>query len=183
MPLPKWELAAGGAAICTMCGSDNHARVFPAAIGSELPARAETAVEGEAVCFDHPAKRAVESCSQCGRFVCQLCAVEFAQEIWCPACVAAGAGRAKTVKAVTSRTLYDSIVLILPLASLIVWPLTIFAAPAALVLGILKWRQPIGLVRRNRWRMVLGMTISAAEIGAWIWGIIYLVSMANMRRL
>ncbi len=183
MPLPKWELAASGTAICTMCGSDNRVRVFPSVLGSEMPAHAEAALEGEGACFDHPAKRAVASCSQCGRFVCQLCAVEFGREIWCPSCVAAGAGRAKAVKAVTSRTLYDSIVLILPLASLVLWPFTIFAAPAAFVLGILKWRQPISLVRRNRWRMALGMTISAAEIAAWVWGIIYFLSMSNMRRL
>jgi hypothetical protein len=181
MPLPKWELARGGAAVCTMCGSGNRVHIFPAALGSAAPGRAETALEGEAACFDHPGKRAVASCSQCGRFVCLLCSVEFGKETWCPSCVAAGAGRARQVKAVTSRNLYDSTVLVLPLASLLVWPFTMIAAPAALVLGILKWREPISLVRRNRWRMALGLVISAAEIVAWAWGIAYFLTAVKMR--
>jgi hypothetical protein len=180
-PLPKWELAKGGTAVCTMCGSDNRVSVFPAALGSELQGRAETAIEGEAACYDHPGKRAVSSCSQCGRFVCRLCSVRFGDETWCPTCVAAGAGRARHAKAITSRNLYDSMVLVLPLASLLIWPFTIIAAPAALVLGFMKWREPISLVRRNRWRLVLGMAISAAEIAAWVWGIAYFLTAVKMR--
>jgi hypothetical protein len=180
MPLPRWELAAG-TAICTACGSENRVLVFPAALTAALAERAEIALQGEGVCYDHPGKRAVSSCTQCGRFVCQLCSVEFAGETWCPSCVAAGAGRAKEFKAITSRNLYDSIVLILPLATLLLWPLTIFAAPAALVMGILKWREPLSLVRRNRWRMALGMAIAAAEIAGWIWGIAYFLAAAKTR--
>jgi hypothetical protein len=181
MPLPRWELAKGGTAVCTMCGSGNRVRVFPAALGAEPQGRAEKAVEGEAACFDHAGSRAVSSCSQCGRFVCQLCSVEFAGETWCPSCVAAGAGRAKQAKAITSRNLYDSMVLVLPLASLLLWPLTLFAAPAALVMGIMKWREPLSLVRRNRWRMGLGMAIAAGEIAAWVWGIAYFLTVVKAR--
>ncbi len=180
MPLPRWELAKGEAT-CTTCGSGNRVRVFPAALGAEAQDRAETALEGEAACFDHPGKRAVSSCTQCGRFVCQLCAVAFGGETWCPSCVAAGAGRAKQAKAITSRNLYDSMVLVLPLASLLLWPLTLFAAPAALALGVMKWREPVSLVRRNRWRMALGMAISTLEIGAWVWGIAYFFTVVKAR--
>src|SRR5579864_98440 len=128
MPLPKWELATGQDAICTQCGSPNTVWVFPATFTRQnAPTLPEGAAEGEAACFDHPNKKAVAACQQCGRFVCQLCAVQFGAETWCPSCVAAGAGQAKVARAETSRTLYDSIAFTLPLASILLWPLTIVA--------------------------------------------------------
>src|SRR5687767_1613655 len=109
MPLPKWELANAAVATCTQCGSENQVRVFPAILQTTAVAsRAETALEGEAACFDHPFKRALAACRQCGRFVCGICAVEFAGETWCPSCVATGAGKAREAKLQPSRTLYDS---------------------------------------------------------------------------
>ena len=177
MPLPKWELANSDVATCTLCGSDNRARVFPALFAANTgPVQTQTALEGEAACFDHPAKRAVAACQQCGRFVCQLCSVEFGDGVWCPSCVASGAGKAKPAKLETSRALYDSTALVLPLASLALYPLTIVAAPASLVLSIMKWRQPISLVRRNRWRFVLAILISLTEILLWTQVIVYLAT-------
>ena len=174
--LPKWELEAGQVAICTACGAENQVRVFPALLHSGTPAQSEAALAGEAACFDHPFKRATAACAQCGRFVCGICAVEFAGETWCPSCVAAGAGQAREAKMETSRTLYDSIVLTLPLASLLMWPLTFATAPAAFVLGIITWKRPLSMVRRNRWRTVLGMAIAIVESGAWVVGVAYLIA-------
>jgi hypothetical protein len=176
MSLPEWELAAAGSAVCTACGSHNHVRAFPALLRPREEARPETAIEGEAACFDHPAKRAVAACSQCGRFLCRLCAVSFGEQTWCPGCVAAGAGKANAARLDTSRNLYDSIALILPLASLVLWPFTIVAAPASVVLALMKWNEPLSLVRRNHWRMVAAILISLGMIGLWGWGILYLVT-------
>jgi|RhiMethySRZTD1v2_1073278.scaffolds.fasta_scaffold89381_4 hypothetical protein len=180
MPLPKWELARGNHAVCTSCGSENEVRVFPAIMQLAAgPAHSEAAIEGEAACFDHPMKRAVASCRQCGRFVCAVCSVEFGGEVWCPSCVAAGAGQAREAKLETSRMLWDSIVLTLPLASLLMWPFTIGTAPAAVVLAITKRKQPLSLVRRSRWRFVAGAILGAVETAAWGFGIAYLISRAS----
>jgi hypothetical protein len=180
MPLPKWELATSDEAVCTLCGSRNTVRVFPAAFADRHdPALPEGAAEGEAACFDHPNKKAVAACQQCGRFVCQLCAVEFGAETWCPSCVAAGAGKAKSASTEAPRTLYDSIVLTLPLASLLLWPLTMVAAPAALALTLMKWRQPLSLVRRFRWRFLAGTAVAFVETGLWVWGLVYLATRAG----
>ncbi len=176
MPLPKWELATSDQAVCTLCGSSNTVRVFPAAFTQQSPALPESAAEGEAACFDHPAKKAVAACQQCGRFVCQLCAIEFGNETWCPRCVAAGAVAAKAANTETARTLYDSMALTLPLAALILWPLTIFAAPAALALSVMKWKQPLSIVRRFRWRFLVGGLLGVVETGLWAWGIVYLIA-------
>ncbi len=105
------------AAVCKMCGAANTARAFPALLAPRTVPQPEAALEGEAACFDHPAKRAVAACQQCGRFVCQLCAVDLSGATWCPSCVAAGAGRARAANPESWRTLYDSIALTLPLAT------------------------------------------------------------------
>ncbi len=166
MPLPKWELANSGTAVCTLCGSANTVRVFPAAFAAgNAPARAESALEGEAACFDHPSKRAVAACRQCGRFVCQLCSVEYGDETWCPSCVAAGAGQAKSARPETTRNLYDSIALLIHVAAVPLYPFMIITAPASLVVTGMKWRQPLSLVRRFRWRFLLAILLSLAEFG------------------
>jgi len=177
MPLPKWELAAGGDVHCTMCGSGNLVRVFPVVLASPhtLPS-ADAASEGEAACFDHPGRRALAACQQCGRYVCRLCSVEFGDSVWCPSCVAAGAGEARRAHPDTFRNLFDSTALILPLASLLVYPFTVIAAPASIVLSVMKWSQPLSLVRRSRWRFVAAILISLGEIAGWTVLIAYLVA-------
>lgn len=166
--LPEWELAAGGQATCGECSATNIVRAYPALLEQRQAVQAESAVEGEAACFDHPAKKAVAACQQCGRYVCQLCAVEFEGVVRCPACAAGGVAVPRNTQEVTRRTLYDSIALTIPLAALIMWPLTIIAAPASLVVSIAKWRQPLSLVRRSRWRFVLAILIDLAQIAFWI---------------
>ena len=136
-PLPKWELSGPPAAVCPECGASSIVRVFPALFyGASGPVSAEAAAEGEATCFDHPAKRAVASCSRCGRFVCQLCAVEFHDAVWCPACFTAGEYQAKAPAFENSRTLYDSTALTVALAPLLVWPFTAISAPIALFVAV-----------------------------------------------
>jgi len=72
--------------------------------------------------------------------------------------------------------LYDSMALILPLVSLLVYPLTLIAAPASLVLSTVAWSRPLSLVRPNRWRFVAAILISLTEICLWTLGIVYLLS-------
>jgi hypothetical protein len=180
MPLPKWELLNGDTATCTSCSSRNTVRLFPAALALGATARAETALVGEAACFDHPGKRAVSACQQCGRFVCQLCAVEFGAGVWCPSCVANSSGKARQANADTARMLYDTWALFIPFGLLVIWPLTILSAPAVGALAIMKWKQPISLVRRNRWRFGVGLAAAVVQGGLWLWLVWYLVAQARM---
>lgn len=179
MPLPDRALATGDLAACALCGARNQVRVFPAALRSAPLVRPEAALHGEAACFDHPGKRAVAACRHCGRFVCQLCSVEFGEEIWCPSCVTARAGKAEGANLETSRTLYDSIALTAPLVSLLMWPLTVITGPGAVVFSILKWRAPLSLVRRNRWRFVAAILIGLAEMAGWFLVIVTLLMRAR----
>lgn len=180
MPLPEWELAARQAA-CTSCGASNEARVFPAAFEPRTAVQPQPALEGDAACFDHPDKCAVAACQQCGRFVCRLCEVESGGGVWCPSCVAGRAGAAAGGNPENSRILFDSIALITPLIILLMWPLTAIAGPGAVALSIVKWKAPLSLVRRSRWRFVAAIVIGLAETGGWIWGIAYLLLLARAK--
>jgi hypothetical protein len=159
-------------------------RVFPALFYAPSgPVSTEAAAEGEATCFDHPGKRAVAACSRCGRFVCQLCAVEFKGAVWCPTCFSAGEFQAKTTTEragfENSCVLYDSTALIVAIAPLLLWPFTAISAPIALFIALRYWNRPLSLVRRWRWRSALAAAIALCEIGGWIWGIAYLVLKAR----
>jgi hypothetical protein len=184
MPLQTRQLAststAGtGTADCALCGAANQAWLLPAALTSAPLVHPEIALEGEATCYEHPDKRAIGACQRCGRFVCQFCSVEFGTEVLCPTCVTGGSVVAARLN--PSLTMFDSVALIIPLAALIIYPFTIVAAPASLVLSLLKWKQPISPVRPNRWRFVLAMIISLIMIGLWIWGITYFVALIAKR--
>ena len=174
-PLPVWELADGGMAACTNCGSRNTVRVFPALFAAPAGAAVpDNALEGEAACFDHPSNRAVAACHQCGRFVCQLCSVDFGGEVWCPTCVAAGRGQSKAVNMEPSRTLYDSLAMALPLLSLIFWPITLLTGPGTVVFSAIAWRRPLSVVRRSRWRFVVAILIGLLETAGWVLLAVYL---------
>jgi hypothetical protein len=179
MPLPKWELVSGSLATCPSCMSANTVRVFPAILHSGAPALPETAMAGEACCYDHPTKRAVAACAQCGRFICQLCSVDFGGGTWCPSCVAAGAGAAKEANAETGRTLYDTMVLLLPFATLVFWPLLVLTGPGTVILAAMKWKQPLSLVRRSRWRFVVGIAFGLSATAACVWMFIYLATVGK----
>jgi hypothetical protein len=78
-----------------------------------------------------------------------------------------------------SRTMYDTIALTIPFGLLVIWPLTILSAPAVIALAIMKWRQPISLVRRNRWRFAVGVSTAVLEGGLWVWLIFYWIAKAR----
>ena len=177
-PLPKWELRNGSAADCAACGTHNTVRLFPAALSQTQAAQADPALEGEAACFDHPGKRADAVCLHCGRFVCALCAVEVGSGLSCPSCLANPVAAQKT-DAGNARMLYDTWALFLPFGLLAIWPLTILSAPAVVALALMKWRAPLSLIRRNRWRFAAGLGVAIVQGGLWVWFLWYVVAKAR----
>lgn len=175
MPLPEWELARSETARCTSCWSVNTVRAFPAMFrDAAAPALPVAALDGEASCFDHPGKRAVAACNQCGRFVCELCQVDFGGQAWCPSCVAAGSGAARVANPDSSRVLYDSVALAIPILSFFVFfPITVLTAPGTIVFTLVKWKQPLSLVRSSRWRFLVASAIAAVQLTGWLWLLVY----------
>jgi hypothetical protein len=172
-----WELGSGDDAVCPYCGAESVVRVFPAMFHKQSGAVSSPAEEGEATCFDHATRRAAAHCTQCGRFVCQLCSVEFRGGVWCPHCFAAGFTKKASPDLQQGRTLYDSLAFTLALAPLLVWPFTIVTAPAAIFIAVFFWRKPISVVRKYRWRMLAAIILGVAQIAGWIWVILYLVNL------
>jgi hypothetical protein len=144
--------------------------VFPAALRPPGPSATgeRVAIEGEASCFYHPAKRAVVPCESCGRFLCAVCDVEMNGQHLCPACIESGKNKGRMQKLQNRRTLYDSLALAVALFPMIfVYP-TIITAPIVLYIAIRRWNAPSSVVPRSRWRMVLAVIIALLQIAGWV---------------
>jgi len=183
-PLSNDVLDAGSNAAhefrpCPFCGSETLVLAFPALFTpTSVPTAAEMAAGvGDATCFYHASKRAAAPCSQCGRFLCKLCSVEFSGAIWCPECFESGRTRKRVVNLENQRTLHDSIAL-----ALATWPVlfmfypAMVTAPAALFLSIVYWKRPSSIVRRQpKFRLVLAIIFSLIQIAAGIALIIFII--------
>jgi len=46
----------------------------------------------------------------------------------------------------------------------------------SVLLSILKWKAPLSLVRRTRWRFVVAILVGLAETAGWVVGVAYLLT-------
>jgi uncharacterized Zn finger protein (UPF0148 family) len=173
MPLPEWDLSAGEISTCPDCGSENKVKIFPAALRLTPSIESESAEEGDAACFDHPASRAIASCAQCGRFVCQLCAVELTGNTYCPSCISTGVSKVAGRNVSAARVAFDSIALSVALVPLLFFPITLFTGPVAVFLAVRYWKRPLVLMHANRWRFVAAIAIGLVEVGGLGWLMLY----------
>lgn len=169
MPLPASALNTGQFSECPFCSVPIQVEVFPALFNpSQTGSAGETIlVEGEASCFYHPQKRAAVPCAACGRFLCSLCDVDLNGQHICPVCLESGQKKGKLTELQNKRTLYDSAALSLALLPLLMWPLTVLTAPAAVITAIYAWNKPSSIVARTRLRIYLAIFFGLAEIGGW----------------
>lgn len=159
---------------CPRCQTDLEFVRFPALTAARTVVRSETATLGDdATCFFHATNRAEAVCSGCGRLVCAVCAVDFAGKCLCPSCIAARP-IAQQPDAIKSRLLWDSLALSLATLPLIMWPVTIVTAPAAIGLVIYGWNKPGSLVRGSRVRLVLALILGGAQVVGWTVGLVNL---------
>ena len=168
---------------CSACASPHETLVFPAFLERITAAVGEAvADETEASCFYHPAKKAVLTCENCGRFVCGLCEVELDGRHLCPQCLDSGKRKGKLASLETSRTLYDNIALALaayPMLFLFTIYFTFITAPASMFILFRYRKMPRSLVRPGRWRWWLALVVALLQIAAWIFGIAALVSLGR----
>ena len=175
--LKCWSLlpahaAREGTSTCASCGSVWSIDVFPALFDPPASLRKEELelADGEASCFHHATKRAVTSCSRCGRFLCALCSLELAGETWCATCLSTGASK-NTVQSLESRrVLWDSVALsiaLLPLVTLIGFYFFILTAPAAIFVALRYWKRPGSLLPRTKARFVWTIGVALVELGLW----------------
>jgi len=145
---------ASGWQHCPFCSERLQVRLWPVARQS---AAAMAAMPEQATCFFHPDKGFQACCQRCGRFVCALCDLQLGAEHVCPTCFERG--RTDTTiaggKSEWRRrdVLYDSIVLTIGYAWIVIWPLIIAAIPTAIILHVKFRKAPRSyLVPRSGWR-------------------------------
>ncbi|MEY2410511.1 MAG: hypothetical protein QOF48_3181 [Verrucomicrobiota bacterium] len=170
-PIPAEFCNLSEPAPCPSCRTSVLVQVFPAAFHETAAGQtAEPIVEaGTASCFYHQQKKAVTHCDVCGRFLCALCEVDIGGQHICPICLRPGKKKGKLASLDSSRTLWDSAALVLCLVPIIVWPVVIVTAPAAMTVAILSFYKPGSLVPRRRWRSILVLALSPLEILFWVW--------------
>lgn len=161
-PLPPDHFNTQQTESCPACGSRVQTVVFPAFYRQTAPAgNAEPLLaDSDAGCFYHPAKKAAVVCDACGRFLCALCNIDFAGRHLCPACLEQGGVKTETAALDNTRTLYDSMALMLALLSLVICYLGALTAPAALFLAIYHWKTPSSLLHRTKARHIAAILLS-----------------------
>ena len=155
---------------CPHCNVLILAVVFPAMF---RPAGAgkigETILtDQEAGCFYHPTKKAVVACSNCGRFLCSLCDIDFGGQHICSLCIAAGQKNRNFKNLDNRRVLYDDLALALAIIPLITVYFTLITAPIALYVAIRGWKAPLSIIPRTKFRFILAIVIALFEIAGWV---------------
>jgi hypothetical protein len=174
LPCPKcgqildslaWRDANGGA--CRICRVRFDFMGFPA-LTFERPGVVPKAVvvAEHATCFHHPENQAESVCQGCGRFLCSVCSIDYGGRLLCPSCIKAGT---KTDPgSIRSRALYPGIAMAVAVLPLLIWPVTLVTAPAALCVVYSGWRKPQSLVQPGRTKLVLSGIIALVEIAVWV---------------
>ena len=164
------RLRPGGRVACPRCLHPIEVSFYPAFAVPLMTAHGEAIEEGaDSACFFHAGKRAAAACGACGRFLCGLCAIDFAGETRCASCLESGKKKGKLTELDEQRTLYDSMVLMIPLASFLFSPVMVFTAPLTLFLAAWYWKKPGSLFRTNRWRFGLAALLALCELFGFAW--------------
>ncbi len=158
---PKVEI------VCPTCSTALGLTIFPALFRStaKIDPQSMLTMEGEATCFEHATKRAVAVCNKCGRFLCALCEVEVAGQVWCPSCLTSKNTGSPIQALENRRTLFDSIALALAVLPAMFFYPAILTGPAVFYLAIRYWKRPSSIVPRNKWRFVIALLFAFAELG------------------
>ncbi len=181
---PVLDLTPESFVRCGFCRTELCGQVFPA-LASEVSRpvqRGEQALEGDAVCFFHPQKRAEETCSKCGRFVCALCEMPIDKEHFCPTCLGSSLEHGMLEELVPRRIVWGQLALLSGLLPLItfMWPFYIVTGPAAVGFAIYGWRKPGSLVRgKRRVAASFGLLFGLIQIVAFV-ALVILVRQSTM---
>lgn len=168
--LPGVLCNTGDLVICPVCDATIQVEVFPANFQSPQPTVSSEGIlePGVSSCFYHDQKKAVVHCDGCGRFLCALCDLEMGNQHLCPVCLQSSRKKGSIPELENRRTLYDGAALSLALLPILLGPLSLLTAPAAICLGIMSFFKPGSVVPRTRVRAYFAIGLALLQIGAWI---------------
>ncbi|MFT5121600.1 MAG: hypothetical protein ACI9TH_002979 [Kiritimatiellia bacterium] len=172
-PMDPTLFRAGHQGRCPYCNTSVEVHLYPALVNDATGQQRlglSLTEEDQASCFFHTDSQAEESCDNCGRFLCGLCATPFRDATWCPQCITQGMSSGKMDVFTHRHTLWDTTA-----ASVCVLPifftcgyLTFISAPIALFLSLYWWKRPNGILPRSKIRYILTILFSLVQIIAWI---------------
>ena len=181
---------------CPWCREELHVFAFPALSRTALIRRGKnlSAGEGLAACYFHAAKSASVPCDACGRFLCDLCDMQFRSRHYCATCLDS-AQKGESVPAPEAADLLkERVYLPHNLAFMLAMysPLTLIGmylvpvtAPAALWIALRNWKRNDGFQIRGKWRAWTAILLSLSQIFtvvAVILALVYLVNKAAARK-
>jgi hypothetical protein len=179
-PLPVDLFLAGRSCRCPACHSQVEAYVFPEFHrAASVRCQIHLAQEHEAVCYFHSRYRAKNHCANCGRFLCEICAINVGNRELCAECLAQLRKQKNETGLIHYAALFDNVSLFLvtaPVITIFFWFLTIFSAPVSLFLSFYYWSRQWNLLPRSRFRFVLAILFSLTLIGFWAFVIYYLAT-------
>ncbi|WP_404423800.1 hypothetical protein [Nibricoccus sp. IMCC34717] len=161
--------ADDGRGRCNYCHESVEIATFPAFNAPQRRIRPRAVAVDASNCFYHATNQAEQLCDDCGRFLCGVCAVENASRVLCPKCLSLRAQSDETH--VQARFIYSGAVARLAFLPLLMWPLTLVTAPAALVLAFIGWKKPPSIVGGGRAGLVIGSL--AALVQCILWGVLF----------
>lgn len=155
---------------CPVCKAKFRTDVFPAMyrpINRSGSGDLLTA-DRQASCFFHQNKKAMITCSSCGRFLCALCDLEIDGGHMCPLCLQSGRSKRKLKNLENNRVCYDSIALYVAVLPILTFWLTVLSAPIAISISIRYWKYPSSIIPRTKVRFIAAICIAALQITGWV---------------
>ncbi len=178
--LPPETVRPGGAA-CYNCETRVETTVFSAAFRSHSVPRDLLIESGEAGCFFHPDRIAVSPCSHCGRFLCNLCLIDWSGSSLCIACIEVFQKAPQSSFLSADRFHFDSLALALATVPALLISPSIVSAPLALGMVLFTFRKQTSIAPRYKWRFILAGVLAFLQIAGWIWLLVYGFAQATRR--
>lgn len=151
---------------CRSCLAEFNFVAFPALTQKTEVAKPQAVtLAEESTCFFHGENQAEKVCDDCGRFLCAVCAIPMSGRTICPTCISSTNSTAQIAR--SERTIYGGAALALAVFPILVWPVTLLTAPAAIALVIYGWNKPTSLVQPRRWSGIVAVVLGALQVVGW----------------
>ncbi len=160
---------------CPWCREELYVHAFPALSRTVVvrPGKTLAPEAGLAACYFHAHKSAAVPCDACGRFLCDLCDLQFRGRHYCATCLDSAqkgeAGPATEAVDLLKERVYlpQNLAFMLSFYS----PLTLIGmyvipvtAPAALWIALRNWKRNDGFQIRGKWRAWITVLLSLSQI-------------------
>jgi hypothetical protein len=179
-PLAISLFVPGQSGQCPACHAQVEAYIFPEFHRDPAPRPGfHLAEENEAVCFFHLRYRAKTPCDNCGRFLCDICAINVGSRQLCAECLSQLRKQKNETGLVLYAPLFDNTALFLvtaPLLTGIFSFLTFFSAPVSLFLSFYYWPRQWTLLPRSRLRFAIAIFLSVLLISSWAFAVYYIAT-------